>query len=438
MNTKSIVSALFMASFLLSTTFAAENWAQWRGPASNGSTTEKNLPATWDRTKGVRWSAPLPGYAASTPVLWDDAIFLTSPDEDKNLLLLKIDVRNGRETWRKVIASSANRDKGRNNMCSPSPVTDGKHVIAMFADGSIAGFDFTGSQLWKRDLAEEYGAFSYMWIYGASPILLEGRLYVPVLQRSPVPGNYTHAQAGGPDRESFLLCLDPATGTNVWRHLRVTVAEGESMESYTTPVPRTTEAGTEILLFGAHHLTAHDPVTGRERWRSPDLNPKNVGWWRVVPSPVVVDDIVVVCAPRGEPVFGIRPGGKGRLGKDSIAWSYDEQPSDCCTPLVYEGKLYVLNGDRQILTRLDPKTGKVIWQGSLGVREIFRASPLGADGKIYCVSESGTVVVLEAGDQFRVLAVNSMGEAPVRSSMIAAGGQIYVRTAKHLHCIGGK
>jgi outer membrane protein assembly factor BamB len=425
---------------VLLTPFCASggDWPQWRGPAFNGSSPEKPLRSNWDKTNGVKWSASLPGYAASTPVVFGKSVFLTSPADDKDLLLLKFNADTGREEWRKTVAASADRDKGRNNMSSPSPVTDGKVVVAMFADGSLASYDFSGKQLWIRNLAQEHGAFSYMWIYGASPLLHAGRLYVPVLQRGPVPADYGHARDGSTERDSFLLCLDPATGTNIWRHLRVTAAQGESMESYTTPIPRQTANGAEILLFGAHHVTAHDPETGVERWRSPDLNPEKFGWWRVVPSPVVVQDLVVVSAPRREPVFAIRPTGAGQLGPESIAWSYKDQPSDCCSPLVYNDQLYVLNGDRQVMTRLDPQSGRAIWQGNLGVRETFRASPLGADGRIYCISEPGTVVVLAAGDEFKVLSTISMGEAPVRSSMIASAGRIYIRTAKHLYCVAEK
>ncbi len=426
-----------LALFSIAWSALGANWPQWRGPEFNGSTTEKNLPIAWSQTNGIKWSASLPAYAASTPIVWGNSVFLTSPDAGKDLLLVHVDARTGREVWRKTVASQ-DREQGRNNMSSPSPVTDGKVVIAMFATGNLCAYDFSGKQIWSRDLAKDYGAFANMWIYGASPLLLGGRLYIPVMQRNPVPPDYRHAQSGGAARESFLLCVDSATGTDLWRHLRVTAAKDESMEAYTTPIPRRVDGRTEILLFGANNLTAHDSLTGAELWRSPDLNTKQVAFWRVVPSPAAVDDLVIVCAPKGEPVFAIRPRGKGQLGADSIAWSWKQQPSDCCTPLAYEGRLFVLNGDRQVLTRIDPRTGRVVWQGSLGAHEIFRASPLGADGKIYCVSESGTVVVLDAGDEFKILATIPMGEAPVRSSMVAADGCLYIRTAKHLYCVGNK
>lgn len=405
-------------------------WLQWRGPAFNGSTTETNLPFQWTRTNGYAWKTPLPGVAGSTPVICGDSIFLTSPNAEKNLLLIRIDARSGNEVWRRTI-SGGDQDKGRNNMSSPSPCTDGTNVYVMFGTGKLAGFDFEGHQLWARDIATEYGSFAYMWIYGASPLLMEGRLYIPVLQRSPIPGGY--GGAAGQTRESYLLCLDARTGTNLWRHLRTTGAQNESMESYTTPIPVRSSRGPEVLLFGAGHLTAHDALTGRETWRSPYLNTKNVEWWRVVPCPVVAGDIAVVCAPRREPVFGLRWTGPA-TNETAIAWSYAEFPSDCPSPLLYKGRLYVLDGDRQTLTCMDPSTGSIFWKGNLGVRDAFRASPLGADGRIYCVSESGNVIIVGTGEAFEVLSTIPMGEAPVRSSFVAANGKLYLRTGSNLYC----
>jgi len=426
-----------LAVLALSWPSHAADWLQWRGPNFNGSSPETNLPKAFSKTNKVLWTAPLPGPAGATPIISGKSVFLTTPDDARNLLLLRINADTGAEVWRKNV-DAGDRDKGRNNMASPSPVTDGKTVVAMFGTGRVSAFDFSGKQLWTRDLAKEYGSFANMWIYGASPLLLDGRVYIQVLQRSPVPSDYTHASAGGAARESYLLCLALATGTNLWRHLRVTAAEGESMESYATPIPRTIAGKTEILVFGANNLTAHDPQTGAELWRSPDLNPTKEPHWRVVPSPLPIGGTIIVCGPRGAPVYALRPNGSGQLPPESVLWSYKEQPSDCCTPLAYDKKLFVLNGDRQVLTRLDPESGRVLWQGNLGVREIFRASPLGADGRIFCLSESGTLVILDPGDQFRIIDTIPFGEAPVRSSIVAAGQRLYVRTAKHLYCVADK
>ena len=148
---------------------------------------------------------------------------------------------------------------------------------------------------------------------------------------------------------------------------------------------------------------------------------------------------MVVSAPRGDPVMGIRDGGHGTVTSTHLAWTCKEYPTDCPTPLVYQGRLYVLDGDHQVMTCLDPQTGRKLWQGNLGVHEIFRGSPTGADGRIYCISERGTAMVLAAGDrELKVLATMAMHEAPVRSSVAVAQRHLFIRTAKRLVCVGGR
>lgn len=412
----------------------AENWPQWRGPNFNGSTPETNLPSQWSKTENVAWVAPLPGYSGATPVVWGDSIFVSSPNLQKDLLLLCLDRKTGQERWQRKVAEG-NFEKGRNNAASPSPVTDGKRVFILFATGDLAAFDFSGQELWKRNLAADYGRFAINWIYGSSPMLYRDKLYVQVLQQAKVPPDYSHAQDGKPNRESYLLCLDPATGKNLWRHMRPTDAFSEAQESYATPIPAQTGNSSEIIVVGGNYVTAHSPEDGTELWRCAGLNTKGEPFWRIVPAPVAAEGLVFACGPKRDPVLAIKLGGRGLVTDTHLAWKFTEFPSDCTTPLFYNQSLFILDGDRQVMTCLQPQTGQKIWQANLGVKEIFRASPTGADGKIYCISEAGTAVVLSAGDQFKVLATIPMGESPVRSSIPAARGALFIRTAKNLHCI---
>ncbi len=412
----------------------AGNWPQWRGPNFNGSTSEKNLPTTWSKTENVAWVAPMPGLSGATPAVWGDHVFVTSPDAQKNLLLYCLDRRTGKVLWEKQVGVG-DRTIGRNNMASPSPATDGKSVYVMFGTGDLAAYDFSGKELWHRNLAKEYGKFSLMWLYGSSPLLYKGRLYVQVLQRDP-PDDYSHALDDKPTRESYVLCIDAKTGKNVWRQIRPTEALKESQESYATPIPFKGKNGEEILILGGDVITGHSPKDGKEIWRCGGLNQKNSPWWRIVPSPVTGDGLIFAFAPKKEPVFAIRDGGKGLITDTHVAWQFDEYATDCVTPLYYNNRLYVFDGDRQVMTCLEPATGKKLWQGNMGVREIFRSSPTAADGKIYCISEPGTVFVLEAGDEFKILSTIKMSEEPCRSSIAIASGQLFIRTAENLYCIG--
>lgn len=413
----------------------AENWPQWRGPFFNGSTRETNLPAQWSTTENVAWVAPLPGYSGATPIVWEDSVFISSPDEQKNLLLLCLDRLTGRVRWQQKVATG-DFEKGRNNSASPSPVTDGTRVFIMFATGDLAAFDFAGKGLWHRNLAQDYGRFAINWIYGSSPMLYRGKLYVEVLQQAKVPEQYRHAQDGKAERDSYLLCLDPVTGKNLWRQVRPTDAFSEAQEAYTTPLPVENGNHSEIIVAGGNYVTAHSTEDGTELWRCAGLNDKHEPFWRIVPSPVAADGFIYACGPKRDPVLAIKDGGRGLVTETHLAWKFSEFPSDCVTPLFYGDRLYVLDGDRQVMTCLEPKTGRKITQGQLGVHEIFRASPTGADGKIYCLSENGTAVVLAAGDEFKVLSTIHMGESPVRSSIAAAHGQLFIRSAKNLYCVG--
>jgi len=416
---------------------AAANWPFWRGPNFNGSTTEKNLPSTWSATENVAWKTPLPGPSGSSPVVWDDTVFLSSPDAEKNLNLLCLNRKDGSIRWKKQVGIGDRNAGPRSNMTSPSPVTDGKRVIAVYGTGDVAAFDFSGQELWKRSLAQEFGKFAIMWLYGSSPLLYEGKLYIQVLQTTPVPEGYTHSQDGNPNRDSFLLCIDPATGKDLWRQLRTSNARMESKESYASPIPFEGPNGKEILILGGDCITGHNAKTGAELWRGGGLNPKNDPYWRIVPSPVALDGIILASAPKRDPIYAFKAGGKGDITESGLAWKFTENPTDWATPLAYKDRFYILDGDRHVLTCLKPKTGEKIWQGKLDVREPIWSSPTGADNKIYLISESGTAFVLDS-EEFKILATIKMEEAPVRSTIVAAQGALYIRTAQNLWCIKAK
>ncbi|MES2572956.1 MAG: PQQ-binding-like beta-propeller repeat protein, partial [Verrucomicrobiota bacterium] len=365
----------------------AENWAQWRGPAFNGSSPEKGLPSTWSAEAGLKWSTPLPGISGATPAVWGDSIFVSSPDANKELLLFCIDRKDGKVRWQKQVATG-NLQKGSGNMASPSPLTDGKTVYALYGTGDLAAFDFQGELLWKRNLGDDYGRFSIMWIYGSSPLLFEGKLYIQVLQRSPAPPDYPNMAGHAGDRESYLVALDPATGKTLWKQPRPNEARLESQESYASPIPHVGPDGkTQLLLVGGDCLTGHDPATGAELWRGYGFNRKGGEWMRIVASPVSAAGLAIACGPKKEPMIAFRTDLKGDITESGAAWSFDEKKTpDVCTPALYDGKLFVLDGDSQTLTCLDPKDGRKKWQGNLGERVVIRSSPTVADGKVYIIN----------------------------------------------------
>jgi outer membrane protein assembly factor BamB len=407
----------------------AENWPQWRGPFLNGSTTETNLPDIFSKTENALWTAALPGPGHATPIIWDDSVFINSPDADGNLILLCLDRQTGKARWQKQV-STGNRSRGRNNMATPSPVTDGKTVWTLFGTGDLAAYDFSGKELWTRHLTKEYGPFVINWLYGCSPLLYQGRLYVEVLRRGPA--------------ESFILCLDPDTGANIWRHVRPTDAVSESQEAYSTPMPCECGGRTQIVIVGGDYVTGEDAATGEELWRGGGLrNFRQRSTSRLVPSPLVADGMIYVCGAKGNPFLAFRQCGSGDITSNGLAWSSHEYSTDCVTPLFYQNKLLMLDGDRQLMVCFDPASGEVKWKQPLGINEIFRASPTGADGKIYCFSERATVVVLSAADG-KVLSTIALNEgdqgdeALSHSTIAVAQGCLFVRAPGHLYCLGKK
>ena len=421
---------------------AASSWPQWRGPFLNGSSTAKGLPDQLDRDKTLAWSVPLPGPGAGTPIIWQNRIFVSALDnQSKKLVALCLDRANGKVQWRKEVGLGFTSNE-RNNMASPSPITDGKTVWFYYGTGDLAAFDFEGKQLWARNIQNDYGPFHVQWIYGSSPLLYDGKLIVQVLHRD-VPPRGPRGD-GGKRAESYLLALDPQSGKELWRVVRPDEAAAESKESYGTPIPFDGSPRKEVVVIGGDVVTGHDADSGKELWRFGNWNPGKVGHWRIVPSVLTAEGIAIACAPKNGPVMAIKAGGEGEITQSHRAWETTEFTSDVCVPLYYNKQLYVLNGDARPgkIFCVDLKTGKVKWSSVLeGSRGVFRASPTGADGKIYCMNERAQtwVVSAEDGKVLHQADLDTPGvSAPTRSTIAVTDGQVFVRTADTLYCFGKK
>lgn len=417
---------------------SAENWPQFRGPAFNGTSTEKSLPLKWSKTENVAWSVPMPGPSAATPIIWGDSVFVpTANNSTKALLAYCIDRKTGKVRWQAKVADGLRRDE-KSNFASPTPATDGERVIFFYGNGAMAAFDFSGKQLWARNIEKDYGAFAFNWTFSTSPVLHGGKLYLQVLQRDvPVNGR---GRTDGPN-ESYLLAMDPATGKTLWKVERPSQARAESREAFTTPTVHEHNGRKELLVAGGDCLTGHDLETGKELWRWGTWNPTRIGHWRLVPSPVAGEGVILACAPKGDPIYAIKAGGKGTLSDNAIAWKSEPRgpvSTDVPTPAFYLNDFFVLSDVRRALSRVEPRTGKVKWTVPMPGRSKYEASPFAADGRIYCMNFAGDVVVVDA-EKGEILATNAMGEPgddTTRSSVSASQGQLFVRTNSKLFCIG--
>jgi outer membrane protein assembly factor BamB len=409
---------LAVLAMLCGATAGGENWPQWRGPALNGVSGETNLPLRWTTTENIAWKLAMPAWSGSTPIIWGDLIFLNVA-EGNGLSLWCVDRRKGTPVWKKALGGG-NVKLQKQNMSSPSPVTDGTHVFVMTGTGILKSFDFTGQELWMRDIQKDYGPFGLNWGYASSPLLFEDALYVQVLH-----GMKT-------DAPSYLLRIDTQSGKTVWRIERPTQAIRESPDSYATPAVARHGHTAEIIVTGGDVVTGHDPATGRELWRARGLNPNNDPWYRIVASPTVVNGIVY--APtRVRPLLALKVGGSGDVTTSHRLWSFDKGP-DVPTPVTDGDYLYVVD-DRGVMHCLDARTGRIIWGPQRLKPGTYSASPVLADGNIYITDEEGLTTIVRAGPKFEIVAENPLNDYCLSSPAIS-DGQIFIRTAQYLYAIG--
>ncbi len=418
---RSIWSSFFLAS-LTSVTLFADNWPQWRGPELNGVSRERGLVASWTQTENVAWKLPMPSRSGATPIVWNDTIFLNVALHlsQGELELWSVARSSGAVTWKRPLGGGNNLQR-KQNMSSPSPVTDGAMVWVMTGTGILKAFDFKGTELWTRDIQKDYGRFGLNYGYASSPLLYDDALYVQVLH-----GMYT-------DDPSYVLRIDKKTGRTVWRVERPTDARQESPDSYTTPALLKYGTAAEIVITGGDAVTGHDPATGKELWRVRGLNPDRRGDYRIVSSPVVAGGLVI--APtRESPMLAVRSGGRGDVTSTHVAWAFTRGGPDVPTPVSDGQYVYVVN-DRGVVHCLDARTGQVVYGPQRLKSGTYSASPVLADGRIYVTSEDGVTSVFTAGPSFQVVAENAVDEYTL-SSVAVSNGQIFLRTEKHLYAIG--
>jgi outer membrane protein assembly factor BamB len=425
---------------LILSTVQAEDWPQWRGPFFNGSTTEKNLPTDWSQTDNIAWSVDLAGSSAATPIVFGDKVFLSGVDSDKDVLLAMCFNRiNGKLLWKHNIAKGISKDS-KSTYATSSPVTNGKIVVFFYANGDLVCFDLNGNRQWARNIHDDYGPFAFQWTFSSSPVLFKNKLYLQVLQRDvPVGGR------GLIDRknESYILAMEPDTGNTLWRHIRPSKAKRESREAFTTPIPHSLNGKQQLLVIGGDALTGHDLETGRELWRWGTWNPRRITHWRHVPSPIVGDGIILVCAPKRSPIYAIRPNSEGVLDESAITWisknNEKERSSDVPTPAYYDGDFFILNDLGKHLSRVEPRSGKIKWTIETPGKAKYEASPLAADGKIYIINHAGEAAVVNAenGQIINFIPMDeSNGREVVRASISAAYGHLFIRTTRRLYCVG--
>lgn len=426
---------LFAASFLWSASRPAggENWPQWRGPSGDSTSEEQGLPLTWSERHGIVWKVDLPGWGDSTPAVWNDELFLTTQDDDK-LLAIRMSCQTGETVWSREVGQaptarkSDKKERGNqkfhdlHNNASPSPVTDGEVVIFHFGNGELLALDFAGEQLWRHNLQDEYGAYSIWWGHANSPVLF-GDLVISVCMQDPL------TDLGTSRAESYLIAHDKQTGELKWKSSRITEAEAEQGDSYTTPLLYKTPQGWQLIVMGGNQLDGYDPATGKQLWYLPGI----VGG-RTITGPTAGQGLVFATQGMKKDLLAVRLGGQGELTRRDIVWKETEATPDTCCPVLWRDLLFTVS-DNGIAKCYDAYTGHLKWKRRL--TGDYKASPVAAEGRVYFLNMHGLTTVVAAGGRYEELAKNTLDDDTTASPALS-NGRIYLRGKKHLYAIEKK
>jgi outer membrane protein assembly factor BamB len=405
-------------------------WPQWRGPLGTGESTTAKPPIEWSEQKNVRWKLPLQGEGKSTPIVWGDAVYVTSavpsggasspapgadrrgvppPDSPYDFVVMSVGRADGKVRWRKVVHSEKPHEghHADGTFASGSVLTDGKLVFAFYGSRGLYALDASGNVKWSKQLGQMQTRNGFG--EGSSPALHDGTLVV----------QWDHEGA------DFVVALDAATGKEKWRR------ERDEPTTWTTPHVAVHGGKAQVVVSGTNRVVSYDLATGETLWQTGGLTAN------VIPTPVSGDGYVYAMSGfRGNMARAIRlADAKGQVsGAPAEAWTYDRDTPYVPSPLLYQGSLYFLKSNSGVLTSLDAKTGTVRYSERLQAVPNVYASPVAAAGRIYVVGREGTTVVLEPGAAPKVIATNPLDDA-IDASPALVDQEIYLRGARSLYKI---
>lgn len=427
-----ILLSLCVSSELVAQRRTAEGWPNWRGPSHTGAAVG-DVPLTWGDTANVKWKVDVPGRGFSTPVTSGGRIFLTTavptgkkaPDagpaggrpvggagEEHRFDVLAIDQASGKIAWQRT-ATTATPHEGYHHLygsfASNAPATDGQRVYAFFGSRGLFVYDLNGKPLWQKDFGLQM-RMRLAFGEGSGVVVHDGRVYL----------QFDHQQEG------FVVALNAADGKELWRAPRM------DNSSWSTPLVVEHAGARQLVVTADTKVKAYDIDTGKVVWEIAGLgtNP--------IPQPVQLGgNVLVMSGYRNPRLMSIRLGRTGDLtGTDAIAWETTRGTSYTASPALHDGRLYVM-ADNGMLTVVDAATGQPHYlQTRLPKPYNFKASPLVVGDRVYLATEEGDVVVVKTGNQFEVLATNTLTDQSFIASPIAVGNDLYLRSRTHLFRIG--
>jgi outer membrane protein assembly factor BamB len=417
-------TALLLATLTLTSATQAANWPNWRGPTGNSISPETAFATRWSATENVLWKTKLPDRGNSSPIVWGDKVFVTQAiEKEGRRTVMAFDRKTGRQLWQSgTVFKTEERTHDDNPYCSASPATDGERVYAGFGSAGIFCFDMDGKELWHRDL----GPQSHIWGNASSPVIYRDLCII----------------YHGPGEGSFLTALHKKTGAVVWKTVDdpvITAGRTDGFKgqepgitgSFSTPVLIPVQGHQELVMSYHNRLTALNPETGTKIWWSEGLNPM------VYTSPVWTDDIIVSQGGYFGNTIAVRPGGKGDVTATHRKWQLVRDKGGIGSGVIKDGRFYYLNSN-SLITCMNLETGTTLWEervAGAGPKTSSWSSMVLAGDRIYLLNQSGATLVLKAGPEFEVIAVNSIGNEMSNSTHALSDGDIFIRTHENLWCI---
>ena len=405
--------------FLLASAGQGQEWTRFRGPNGQGISYAKTIPIKWTE-KDYNWKVKLPGVGHSSPVIFSDKVFVTSGDQKANRgMLLALSVSDGKVLWQKEYALTRYRMNSSNSYATATPAVDGDHVYALWATTNetiLVALDHDGGQVWRRT----FGGFNCQHGPGISPVVVNDIVV------------FTHEhEKSNKEARSAWIAVERKSGKTRWELERQTSRK----TSYSTPCVYSSGTDTPLLVFTslAHGMTGVDPRTGAVVWEA-----KSAFISRVVSSPVIAGELLVgTCGDggSGKRLIAIRPGKNGKSTEPTEVYKIESSSVPyVTTSLAKDGLLFTFH-DRGEVSCLRSATGEQLWREKPAGP--FYGSPVWVNGKLYCITRKGEVVVIKAGPTYELLAVNPLGEKSYATPAVA-GGRMYLRTYSHLISIGGR
>jgi outer membrane protein assembly factor BamB len=396
--------------------FAGDNWPSLRGPSHDGISDAAELPVEWSESENIRWKTAIHDQGWSTPVIWDNQVWLTTATEDGHkLFAVCVDFNSGKIIHDKLIfeIDKPQRKHDQNTYATPSPVIEAGRVYVHYGTHGTACLDTgTGSILWTREDLH----VNHIQGPAGSPFLYKNLLILH-LEGSEV---------------QFVIALDKNSGKTVWKTDRPQEQYTKTIplyrKGYSTPIILNVEGDDQLISVGAQMCHSYDPLTGEEIWSV------YYGTDSTISSPVTDGELVFAITGYQQPspeLWAIRPTGMGDVTESHVVWKIKERVPIESSPIVKNGLIYMTN-DNGRLSCVDAKTGEFVWQGSL--RGKFGASPVFAGGRIYFSNKKGETTVISEGKDFKVLSTNVLDEGFVASPAIKDNSLI-MRTKTHLYRI---